>query len=388
MTSHLRAVLVGLAALASACFSPAPARHFGDGSVGSESTITDDTNTTGPTSGMSTVDSSETADTDSESCGNGAIDPGEVCDGDLLDGETCTSQSQGGGALACATDCQSFDTSGCRPGGCGNGQIDGDEVCDGDDLGTATCEDEGFDSGTPTCAADCSALDTSSCGTCGNATIDGDEECDGDELDAQSCTTQGFDSGTLVCGSDCAFDSSACGTCGNAIIEGEEECDGSVGPGVDCSSFDMGIGDVSCDAACVVDTSACVIAPEVVQFPTAVDSRFTASGTLPWNGGDWFEGARDTSIASTNAIDIHVAVVSNGLTDCGFQTAEVSINTVAVGTFTIAAGDTFVDASFPIVPSIVGPQYTIRYETTETVAGGCGAAGYDESLSTVTFHPG
>jgi hypothetical protein len=41
-----------------------------------------------------------------------------------------------------------------------------------------------------------------------------------------------------------------------------------------------------------------------------------------------------------------------------------------------------------VVPAIAGPQYTIRYETTTTVAGGCGAAGYDEVGSTVTFHAG
>jgi hypothetical protein len=49
-------------------------------------------------------------------CGNGVVDPGEVCDQSDLDGATCNSATSGAklfGALDCAADCKAFDTSGC-----------------------------------------------------------------------------------------------------------------------------------------------------------------------------------------------------------------------------------------------------------------------------------
>lgn len=45
-------------------------------------------------------------------CGNGVVDAGEDCDQSALDGDTCVSQSFGGGVLACGNGC-AFDTSGC-----------------------------------------------------------------------------------------------------------------------------------------------------------------------------------------------------------------------------------------------------------------------------------
>jgi hypothetical protein len=51
----------------------------------------------------------------------------------------------------------------------------------------------------------------------------------------------------------------------------------------------------------------------------------------------------------------------------------------------VAQGTVVIDQSFPVVPAVVGPSYTIRYQTIATVEGGCGAAGYDEVSSTVTL---
>lgn len=51
--------------------------------------------------------------TTSPVCGDNAIDPGEVCDGTALGGESCVSQGFDSGVLACAADCLSFDTSAC-----------------------------------------------------------------------------------------------------------------------------------------------------------------------------------------------------------------------------------------------------------------------------------
>ncbi|MBW2527062.1 MAG: hypothetical protein JRI23_22970, partial [Deltaproteobacteria bacterium] len=54
-------------------------------------------------------------------CGNETLDANETCDGDLLDGQGCTSVPGGftGGTLACADDCREFDTDGCEGGGTG-----------------------------------------------------------------------------------------------------------------------------------------------------------------------------------------------------------------------------------------------------------------------------
>jgi hypothetical protein len=50
-------------------------------------------------------------------CGNGIIDPGEVCDGTNLNGHTCMTQGFAGGALACTPMC-ALDTTGCNAGAC------------------------------------------------------------------------------------------------------------------------------------------------------------------------------------------------------------------------------------------------------------------------------
>jgi hypothetical protein len=50
------------------------------------------------------------------SCGNGQIDKGEDCDGDLLDGVTCISLGFTGGQLSCDPAICAFDVSTCmRP---------------------------------------------------------------------------------------------------------------------------------------------------------------------------------------------------------------------------------------------------------------------------------
>ncbi len=68
------------------------------------------------TAGGTPVDATgEISVEDQDLCGNGQIDPGEVCDGGDLDGHTCLSRghllAQGG--LSCASDCKSFVTIGC-----------------------------------------------------------------------------------------------------------------------------------------------------------------------------------------------------------------------------------------------------------------------------------
>jgi len=93
-------------------------------------------------------------------CGNGVIDPGEVCDGDNLDGEDCFF----GGTLACNPTCTDFDTSGCSLCGDGTVQTSMGEECEdvpGGLLGMV-CSDFGFAGGNLHCQSNCQ-FDLSGC---------------------------------------------------------------------------------------------------------------------------------------------------------------------------------------------------------------------------------
>lgn len=46
-------------------------------------------------------------------CGNGVLDEGEVCDGEVLGADTCATQGFVEGALGCAAGCATFDTAAC-----------------------------------------------------------------------------------------------------------------------------------------------------------------------------------------------------------------------------------------------------------------------------------
>lgn len=151
-------------------------------------------------------------------CGNGSREREEACDAADLSGATCVSLGFASGTLACTTGCQ-FDTSGCRPFAaptCGNGAIDPPEQCDGAALGGATCASVGFAAGgTLTCTAGC-AFDTHACRpselpTCGNGVVNGSEQCDGAALGGATCTSLGYSlGGTLGCTAGCAFDTHGC----------------------------------------------------------------------------------------------------------------------------------------------------------------------------------
>lgn len=108
-----------------------------------------------------------TFDTSScDSCGDGVKHDAEPCDGTDLGGTTCMFLGFGGGTLAC-TGCQ-YDTSGCTGGGtapggtCGDGAKNATELCDGSDLGGETCATLGYDGGLLACREYCT-FDTTGC---------------------------------------------------------------------------------------------------------------------------------------------------------------------------------------------------------------------------------
>jgi hypothetical protein len=91
------------------------------------------------------------------SCGDGQASGTEPCDWLDLRGEDCVSLGFAGGSLGCFS-CM-LDTSGCYA--CGDGALNPGEDCDGEFLGE-TCESLGFVSGTLACDLDC-RYDTSGC---------------------------------------------------------------------------------------------------------------------------------------------------------------------------------------------------------------------------------
>jgi Domain of unknown function (DUF4215) len=198
-------------------------------------------------------------------CGDGALDPGEDCDGNVYENDvTCASFSGhpvSGGMLACTAMCTMIDSSGCMF--CGDGMLEGTEDCDTTQFGGITCANNpampmGTPSGMPTCEADCD-INFSGCTYCGDGMIQGSEDCEEEDLASQTCVTQGFTIGDLACTPSCSFDESDCSTCNNNILEGDEECDMDQFGTATCLSV-MGAGwsgTLTCQPNCIINTSGC-----------------------------------------------------------------------------------------------------------------------------------
>jgi len=123
-----------------------------------------------------------------------------------------------------------FDTTNCTS--CGNGALDPEEECDGIDFGgSATCADINAGSATePLLCTDSCTIDLSNCSGCGNGTIAAPEDCEPGygpnakpDLGGQSCEGLGYDGGDLDCSKSCRFDEGGCYTCGDATRNGVEQ---------------------------------------------------------------------------------------------------------------------------------------------------------------------
>ncbi len=188
-------------------------------------------------------------------CGDGAINGVEVCDDTLLNAETCETQGFGAGTLGCAADCRSFDTSLCPPPpACNDGAINGAEVCDGQLLNGETCQSQGFGPGTLGCAANCLAYDTSQCDpppSCGDGAINGNEVCEPGMLNGETCASQSAGVGTLQCASDClSYDLTMCCTpdCSMTACGPDPQC------GVQCGACNQGESCTNGQCVCVPET--------------------------------------------------------------------------------------------------------------------------------------
>lgn len=188
-------------------------------------------------------------------CGDGIIVGGEQCDPGPplnLGGETCASlPGFDGGILSCDASCN-FDTSGCYF--CGDGSINPGEICDPgppEDLGGEDCSSQGESGGNLDCLGNCSGFDVSGCYTCDD---DDCEVANGECRDA-ACGTDdcGVAETTICCGNtrcdteigenfgNCAADCTTF-TCGDAACS-PGECIGCKG---DCTVADC-CGDGRCE---------------------------------------------------------------------------------------------------------------------------------------------
>lgn len=194
-------------------------------------------------------------------CGNGVVEPGEICDPGVPGHDLCFDEG--------VNACKGYENELIDTAVCGNGVIEMDEECDGDDGAGCSdnCEveegyvcpkadycylintcgdgltrydegeqcDDGNNVSNDGCAADCSAIEQGyECpdagGTCtliptecGNGLLDWDEECD----DNNSNNNDGCSSGCVVeNGYTCPYQGAPCiPDCGDGIVTASEACD-------------------------------------------------------------------------------------------------------------------------------------------------------------------
>jgi hypothetical protein len=278
-------------------------------------------------------------------------------------------------AMACAV------VIGLCAGGCAGADGSSCSVTDnGDGTHTIDCED-----GTSTTISDgmdgmdgasCMAMDngdgtkTISCEDGTSVTVsDGEDGMDGADGSACSATDNGDGTYTISCEDGTSV----------TVSDGMDGTDAS-----SCSVTDNGDGTytISCE-----DSGSVTVLPaatDEVTFPDSGDTRMTAEsdGIYFWNDGDYVEGTRTTSVPTLVRVNMTLEIGENSL-GCGeTQDGDFMVNGTTVGSFSVEEGDSQVVETFS-VPSLSGPDYTFRIETTRTVAPGCGAATYPNGVSTL-----
>ncbi len=254
---------------------------------------------------------------ESATCGNGALDNDEVCDGGILNyGAACSAGMYlpEGASLGCNADC-SLNTDACvlaqSTVPCGNGVLDAGELCDAEKFSKdAKCQKGSHlpEGARLRCNADCS-LNTDACvpdepavsqESCGNGTLDDDEICDGENLSTKASCPKGShlpEGARLRCNADCSLNTDACvqddepivespDTCGNGSLDNGEECDGSIISKTASCPKGMHLPDgksFACQENCTLDTSACeiTISTTIPQGRVVPDEKYSDLTEIP-----------------------------------------------------------------------------------------------------------
>jgi len=111
---------------------------------------------------------------------------------------------------------------------CGNGRLNYGEACDGDVFsfaGPHTCSELGYNSPARLACTSSCALDHSPCvasGVCGDGfATPGWEACDGKDNGGETCASLGYHGGRLFCHANCTFEISQCERCGDGVVQPE-----------------------------------------------------------------------------------------------------------------------------------------------------------------------
>ncbi len=202
-------------------------------------------------------------------CGNGQVNPGEVCDdGNNINGDTCNNDCRRSNGQPCTMDnqcssgvCDPFSMT-CEPAfTCGNGELEpaNGEICDdGNTAGNDGCEADCKRSNGQPCTNDnqCSSGECDETGSmvcvpptgCGNGVVNAGEICDdGDAVNGNGCDNDCKLSDGQPCTGDNQCHSDVCdpasdvcepaNTCGNGRLEALEACDdGGTSNGDGCSA--------------------------------------------------------------------------------------------------------------------------------------------------------
>lgn len=337
---------------------------------------------------------------DGPACGDNVAEGLETCDG--FDTPTCVELGFDSGDAACNADC-TLDDSACET--CGDGDITGGELCDGADLNGTDCVDLGFDAGELACNPATCTFDMSGCTTiipivCGNSLREPGEACDTVIEPGTTCATLGFDGGSVTCNSMCAFNTSACfdthDRCDDAIplavgdsitgstLVGSDDYSGYMGcPGALGLNIGLGVRDIvyvitlapgqifsatltsaspdvvmalvtDCDA---LDTNACLrFGPTINEYANATSNTQTVFLII-----DGYSGAQDGDFSLDTTL--RVIACGDGILDPG-EACDDSNPTAGDGCsdtcqIEIPANDTC-DTPTPLNAGVNGPflQYT------------------------------
>ncbi len=281
-------------------------------------------------------------------CGNGIIEEGEQCDGLAMPTVNAACTNPDLTKLGCQN-CRVVDNGICGSSAktkpawyaetCGNGQLDTGELCDGDIIASAAkiCPANMIPKGNPVykCLDSCRGVDISGAcvfgnnAVCGNGVLEGDEACDGTEFSQEALTSIQCGSGekinlaNMVC-NNCQIE----GSCVPAVRDDVGMIVTEVVPHLNTSGDDVVFDGFAIELTnmnkVVADTSTCSLAlisqSKIEQKFSLADlnaASFDVRETkvlCSLKAGDVFNGACDIVIPGTDIVDNLNVIVEDLMT--------------------------------------------------------------------------